>query len=233
MKTIFYLFFVIAICSCKTKKSNGDIINNSIQQPKAENGKAEESREDKIAKTIAYNDSLNKALEWKQVEDDLYINKKGELGIWAFRLLDAPDDGYVYYQTSLCNESKPPLNAIIDPATYKRLVGGGFGAYYKDSKHIYHTFGTSGGTNFTVESEADYSTFKIINDCYAKDKNHVYHIRFGVIDNADPSTFKIMEYEARCYAKDKNAYYRDEEILEGEMLSDPEIQRAIKQLDEL
>lgn len=225
MRTIFYFLLIAIACSCKSKN-----IEKEVYSPKPETVKKEL---DRTAKLIAYNDSLNKSLQWKQVEDDLYINKGGELGIRAFRLLEPPDDGYVYYQTCLRDEKNTPLNKVVDAKTYKRIGGGGYGAFYKDKKHIYHTFGTSGGTNFSVVEESDYATFKIIDDCCAKDKNHVYDMRDGLREDIDVNTFKVLEIDNRCYAKDKNGYYEGTRKFSDEQLKDPEMQKIIKKLDKL
>lgn len=225
MRTIFYFLLIVIACSCKSKNTEEEVYS-----PKPETVKKEL---DRTAKLIAYNDSLNKSLQWKQVEDDLYINKDGELGIRSFRLLEPPDDGYVYYQTCLRDEKSTPINKVVDAKTYKRIGGGGFGAYYKDKNHIYHTFGTSGGTNFSVVEEADYTTFKIIDDCCAKDKNHVYDMRDGLREDIDVNTFKVLEIDNRCYAKDKNGYYEGTRKFSDEQLKDPEMQEIIKKLDEL
>lgn len=231
MKTIFYLFLIAIACSCKSKNSKEGVLPvSSVKSDVVQKTKVE----DKIAKTIAYNDSLNKSLQWKQVEDDLYMNKNGELGIRAYRLLDPPDDGYVYYQTCLRDENNTPINKIVDAKTFKRLGGGGYGAYYKDKSRIYHTFGTSGGTNFSVVEEADYATFKVISEgCCAQDKNHVYDMRDGLREDIDVKTFKVLELDNRCYAKDKYAYYEGTSKLTDEHLKNPEIQKVIKKLDKL
>lgn len=229
MKTALYFFLIVIICSCKSKTKN----NNEDIVVLPDNDSTEIWMAKKAAKLIAYNDSLNKTLQWKQVEDDLYINKNGELGIQAFRLLNPPDDGYVYYQTSLRDENKTPINKVVDAKTFKHIAGGGFGAYYKDKNHIYHTFGTSGGENFSVVKEADYATFKVIADCYAKDKNHVYDMRDGLREDIDVKTFKMLEIDNRCYAKDKNGYYEGTDKLTEEQLKDPEMQKIVKKLNKL
>lgn len=225
MRAIFYFLLIAIACSCKSKNTEEEVYSPNPETVKKEL--------DKTAKLIAYNDSLNKSLQWKQVEDDLYINKDGELGIRAFRLLEPPDDGYVYYQTCLRDEKNTPINKVVDAKTYKRIGGGGFGAYYKDSKHIYHTFGTSGGTNFSVVEEADYATFKIMDDCYGVDKNHVYDMRDGIREDIDVKTFKVLEIDNKCYAKDKNGYYEGTDKITDEQLKDTEMLEIIKKLDKL
>lgn len=230
MKAIFYFFLIVIACSCKSKSIDtyNDIValmdNDSI-------GVLIEKRN---AKRIAYNDSINAIMQWEEVRDGLFISQYGDLGFESFQLLDPKDySGFTYYQTVFCNEDRTPLNQIVDAETFKHIAGGGFGAYYKDKNHIYHTFGTSGGNNFSLLEKADYATFRIIDDCYGVDKNHVYDMRDGMREDIDVKTFKILEINNRCYAKDRNGYYESTDKLTDEQLKDPEMQEIVERLDKL
>ncbi len=56
---------------------------------------------------------------------------------------------------------------------------------------------------------SDEKTFEVLQQHYARDKNHVYH-QEEVIEVVDPATFTIIDYN---YQKDKNfVYYRDDDI---------------------
>ncbi|WP_417355298.1 DKNYY domain-containing protein [Flavobacterium sp.] len=227
MKKALFLLVYIAVFGCNStgvSKEEQQLVNNdTVNKISPE-----------LVKRKMQADSINKALKWKEVADGLYVNKHGEIGIWSFRLLDPPDYGYVYYQTCFSDENQTPLNSVIDLKTFRLLAGGGFGAYYKDKGHVYHSFGTSGGSNFSVQDEADIETFNILNDCFAKDKNHVYEMRFGLIKEADAETFKVLDNDTEggeCYAKDKNNYYRGSYVLQQNDLNTSEVKLVIDLLN--
>lgn len=146
-------------------------------------------------------------------------------------------------------------------------IGGNFS---KDDNYIYHLenrtekleetkdlkFLMSGwGKNENVYSylyvrrirEADVETFKVLDDLYAKDKDHVF-FNATIIPDADPKTFKVFEWKKeygnkgegtgsfwrvevkgfdpenmkllkKGYARDINHVYKDGNIVEG---ADPE-----------
>jgi hypothetical protein len=175
-------------------------------------------------------DSINEILKWKEVRDGLYIDKNGVLGFKGTEV--AKDIRITIYQINFQDKVNTPISRVVDAATFKKVDGNNSGAYYKDKNRIYHAFPTSGGPNFYAVW-TDYASFKIVNDCYAKDKNHVYDMRNGLQEDIDVKTFKVLEIDNRCYAKDKNGYYEGTFKLTDEQLKDPEIQRAIKKLDKL
>ncbi|QEE49950.1 hypothetical protein FUA48_10270 [Flavobacterium alkalisoli] len=176
-------------------------------------------------------DSLNVDLEWKEIRDGLYINKKGEIGFIGMEV--APNATIIMYQTTFWDGEETPLKAIVDTLTFSKLGGSDFGAFYKDKNHIYHAFATTDGANFSYYDEADYKTFKVLNDSYAIDKDHVHHMRFGLMDKADPKTFKSLFYKDRYYAKDKNNYYIEDRELKGMDLNIDGIEEIIPLLDKL
>lgn len=227
MKILPLICFAATLISCTSKKI--DVQNASA--PESLSRSRDVAVNKRAEKIRQYNDSLNAAKQWKLISGDLYISKDGDIGIIDARLLIPPDDFITVYQFTFCDENRTPLNAVIDPKSFKFLAGSGWGAYYRDKNHIYHTFGTSGGSNFSIADDADVSTFKILNDCYAKDKNHVYEFRFGVIEGADPLTFKYLKDE--CYAKDKNGYYSGNQLLSDESIGIEEYNRIKRKLDKL
>ncbi|WP_417366981.1 DKNYY domain-containing protein [Flavobacterium beibuense] len=227
MRKIFFLLVFITAFGCNStgvcKEEEQLVDNDTVNKISPE-----------LVERKMQADSINQVLKWKEIAVGLYVNKDGEIGIWSFRLLDPPDYGYVYYQTCFSDENQTPLNSVIDLKTFRLLAGGGFGAYYQDKGHVYHSFGTTGGSNFSVQDEADVNTFEILNDCYAKDKNHVYEMRFGLIKDADAKTFKVLDNDTEgegCYAKDKNNYYRGSYVLQQNDLNTPEVKRVIDLLN--
>jgi hypothetical protein len=185
---------------------------------------------------VSRNDSIkaseqqrNAALQWKPATKDslLWISKNGDVGIRSAYHLEA-NDMVECYLTNFNDSLRTPYKNVIDPATYKLFAGDGygFGGYFKDKKHIYHFWGNSGGGGFAIV-DVDYNTFKNLSDCYAIDKNHVYHIRFGLMEDADAKTFTLVNSE-HCIAKDKNNFYDGDNIINEAELSDPEIKAIIK-----
>jgi len=64
----------------------------------------------------------------------------------------------------------------------------------------------AGGGNFWIVKEADVKTFKVIGDCYAKDKNHIFGERAMEMKLIDYKTFRTKK-GIGCFAKDKAGYY--------------------------
>jgi hypothetical protein len=101
----------------------------------------------------------------------------------------------------------------------------GWGGYFKDSGHVYHFFGNSGGGNLSI-ADVDYKTFENLSDCYARDKNYIYDLRFGKIEEIDAKTFVLIDAE-KCIGRDKNGYYNGNDLLTEERLKDDPETRAI------
>ncbi len=93
-----------------------------------------------------------------------------------------------------------------DPATFVPVGERGYG---KDKNHVYFC-GEGIGINPQFECStvavADPSTFIILSDYYAKDKNGVYDSMGHLITGVDLSTFVLLN---DFYAKDKNNVYVD------------------------
>lgn len=229
MKILPTVCFAFTLLSCTSKMVTAQ--NISSQPANQSTSEVDVAVNKKAERIRHYNDSLNTAKQWKLISGDLYISKDGDIGIIDARLLIPPDDFITVYQYTFCDQNRTPLNAVIDVKSFKFLAGSGWGAYYRDKNHIYHSFGTSGGSNFSIAEEADVATFKILNDCYAKDKNHVYEFRFGIIEGADPSTFKYLKDD--CYAKDKNGYYSGNGLLSAGSIGIEEYRRIKRKLDKL
>lgn len=175
-------------------------------------------------------DSLNKALDWRELNCGLWINNKGVIG---FKVIEFTDIGKVVrYRTQLwfSKEGKDTLltfNSILDTTSFKHLGGD----YYKDKNHIYHHYTMSDGGYVNLRNDIDYQTFKILHVCYAKDKNHVYDYRGRIIDVADVKTFKTSNQAKGCFAKDKNYYYQWGDTLSVEEMKDSIVMEAIKILN--
>ena len=86
-----------------------------------------------------------------------------------------------------------PLDAC-DPSSFVLLKPD----WEKDDQCVYR--------NLSKVPEADPASFVVLNYYFAKDKNHVYSNDPGIIEGADPETFKV---NSTCYAcgEDKNGCY--------------------------
>lgn len=62
-------------------------------------------------------------------------------------------------------------------------------------------------------------------------KNHIYDMRFGLMEDINPKEFKIIPTGNTCIAKYKDVYYRGNYQLSEEDIKDTETQKAIKELD--
>lgn len=194
-----------------------------------------EKAQDKVAKRRdsirATEAAINKNLQWKPVTKDslLWKNKNGDIGIRSAYYVE-PDELVETYLTKFCDEANTPYKNIIDAETFKLITGNmGWGGYFKDSRHVYHFFGNSGGGNLSI-ADVDYKTFENLSDCYARDKNYIYDLRFGKIEEIDAKTFVLIDAE-KCIGRDKKGYYNGNDLLTEERLKDDPETRAIIKKD--
>lgn len=156
--------------------------------------------------------------QWVHVRDNLYINAHHQLALkfpYANRcshlfsehvqpsksLSMFSDRFYTHFGFGEDNELS--LTGTIDSSTFKRLNPSNF---YQDKRHVYRYFNMLDGGNFSILEDADPKTFKLLGDCYAKDRHHIYEERFGQLKDADYATFKSGA-DVGCIAKDKNGYW--------------------------
>jgi len=115
----------------------------------------------------------------------------------------------------------PVVPKSIDDITPSLEIVEGIGSYYfdylgstiyRDNMYIYEE---NDGEFFILEG-VDKETFEVINDLYAKDKNHVYDIEYDIEikRGVDPETFEAINED---YSKDKYSVYKWSEL----SLADP------------
>lgn len=80
--------------------------------------------------------------------------------------------------------------------------------------------------------EADVKTFKVIGNCYAKDKNHIFGERKMILDSVDYKTFITCD-DCGCWAKDKNGYYSWGDKTDINDIDDKESLKMIENLKKL
>src|SRR5690606_21902269 len=95
-------------------------------------------------------------------------------------------------------EEQKPMKEIIETLSFRYLGS----SFYKDKKQVYTHYRMMDGGNFKVVEDADPETFRVIGDCYAKDKNYIYGDRAMQLKHIDYTTFKT-EKGLGCHAKDK------------------------------
>ncbi len=119
---------------------------------------------------------------------------------------------------------------VADISTFAPIVDRTGGAFFKDAKEVYSCDYDCPDGGLKVIPGADPSTFTIVDQYYATDKNHVYfrsashpkeNVDFelsviDIISGADPATFQPFSYpdspgSPSFYARDvNNVYYKDE-----------------------
>ncbi|WP_052123305.1 DKNYY domain-containing protein [Flavobacterium beibuense] len=218
MRKFILVFFIITACNCELTFAQDDVSTTEFNK----------ARRLKYKKSL---DSINKDLQWREIRDGLYINRKGDIGFVGKELMF--EASVTIYQTIFRDGEETPLKAVVDTLTFRKLGGSGFGAYYKDKNRIYHTFATTSGSNLSYYNAADIKTFKVLNNSYATDKSHVYHMRFGLMKEADVATFKSLLYKGSYYAVDDNYYYNEQRFLRSDQLSESEMNEVISLLDKL
>ena len=85
----------------------------------------------------------------------------------------------------------------------------------KDSNHVYR--------GDKIMADLDAKTFIRLERNYFKDKNNVYHYKFGFgkLDFLDVNSFEVLGGLEGSYVKDKNFVYQDLEALEKIESADP------------
>lgn len=141
----------------------------------------------------------HKEEEWKRLTSIVYINKYKDIGINVLR--GGPECNYEDYFTSDIDGNR--FRDLIDANTITSLGEN----FYKDKNSIFHYFPMAYGGSFYPLMKADYQTFEVISECYAKDKNFVYTtFQARIVKNADVNSFEDVD-GVGCFGKDKNRYY--------------------------
>lgn len=198
----FALAFILANCAI-TEEDDDEYSSPSVAyNPAYENA----------LKKITAIDSLNTALEWKEIKPGLWLSKQGDLGIKENKMIYLDSLLFTsYYITRFSNGEY--LKNWIDTATFKYLGN----QFYADQFHIYNYFPMAYGGLFRPMVEIDVTTFSIAGSCYAIDKHHVYSEKGEILDQIDRESFFTVA-EAGCFAKDKDGYYFwGDKIEENEM----------------
>ncbi len=205
------LILTVFVCSCKKTTSENVVKNERIER---------------IKKIKENADKLNKEQEWKEIKDNLYISKNGDLG---FKTIEGTEEGIFIdrYLTHVFVDDFTLMKSVIDSSTFEFLGS----SFYKDKNHIYNHYTMADGGTLSIVKDADVKTFEVIGDCYAKDKNYIFAERTLIMDFIDYKTFKTKK-GIGCYSSDKNGYYFwDEKINITE--TDEEAEKAIKELKNL
>ena len=116
----------------------------------------------------------------------------------TFHFLTCRYDGLAYLNQ---------LNETIDIESLKD-----YGGFWTDDNYVYYEYPMSDGIQFYRLAPADRATFKSFGKTiYAKDKNHIYDSRHGIIKEADLESFKPIainkETGISVYGKDKSNYF--------------------------
>lgn len=86
-----------------------------------------------------------------------------------------------------------------------------YSQFMVDKNRAYGKYETDGECKLIPIPEVDIETFQVLNNSiYAKDKNHVYDCRNGIIENADVNSF-VVDYNGVGSDKD-NEYFWDKPV---------------------
>ncbi len=139
----------------------------------------------------------------EKIISDLWLSDKGDLG---FKVVNTDRNKVRFLKHIGLPLDNMPLNTIVDTSSFEYLGGG----FYMDKSNIYAHFIMADGGVLTI-LEADYDTFEVMGDEYAKDKKQIY-VTGGRIVDADYDTFQTCK-GCSVYGKDKNGYiFWDEKI---------------------
>ncbi|MBK9793753.1 MAG: DKNYY domain-containing protein [Sphingobacteriales bacterium] len=123
------------------------------------------------------------------------IFKKIDDSLTFILTVDNEDESYSYHS-----------NIKLD---LKTLVN--YHQFFVDKSEAYRKYEMDGDCKIIPIKEADLPTFHVLdNSIYAKDKNHVYDCRNGIITKADVSSFEAINIEGKysfVTGKDKHHFY--------------------------
>lgn len=192
--------------------------------------KCTEEIEHERAKDLAqiYNEQ-NKQMRWKELSCALwYSSKNNVLGFKTEKVISL--DNWTTTDFYITEIEDKPLIQIVDTASFVSLGA----EFYKDKNHIYEYYAMSGGGFFRFFRQADYASFEVLNDCYAKDARNIYTYRNGKID-ADYKTFITSTKDSinPCLAKDKYGYLWQGERLVHNDLKDSITQEQIRRFEQI
>jgi len=139
--------------------------------------------------------------EYEFVKLNIYKNKSDS----TFHFLTCRYDGLAY------------LNQLSETIDIESLKD--YGEFWTDKNFVYYEYLISDGVQFYRLDTADISSFESFGKTvYAKDKNHIYDSRHGIIKEADIESFKPIainkETGTSSYGKDKNNYFFWNEIVQ-------------------
>lgn len=214
---------LLVIGGCRD--SNSEKISNKENALVTENTTINEEKSVLLKKQEI--DLTNTKLNWKKTGNGLWQSENGDLGIKTIATLGRKHSVIVdVYMTTCCGGKS--LESIIDTRTFESLDNSFF---YKDKNHVYVHYTMAHNDKFFIVKDADVETFKLLGDCYAQDKNHIFSEKAVKMDFVDSTTFKTIK-GLGCYAKDKNGYYfHDTKIdLDKENIIDNETAEKLKRL---
>lgn len=214
-----YNIWILAVVGFFFLACNNNVIDKSSDKPN------QEKRENSISKTFSKRDSINKLLNWRELNCGLWINKNDEIGLKTFNGIDLIDG--IHSDIYLTKSGEFNISDIIDTSSFKSL--GNY--FYKDVNNIYYHYTMADGGYFNLRHDIDYKSFQIMDDCYAKDKHKVYDYRGRPIEDIDYSSFRTDTAVYGCFAKDKNHYYTWGDTLSKEEMKDSIVMEAIKILN--
>lgn len=125
------------------------------------------------------------------------------------------DKNNVYCGLSMEDDLEPKVNMKVvddaDPEIFEVIDEDE--RYFKDKNHVFCSRGISKvvGANVQPIEKADISSFEIIDDKFAKDKNYVF-VGCRKLENSDSKTFQFLKNSA--FQKDKNNVYSRGWIIE-------------------
>ncbi|OJW30190.1 MAG: hypothetical protein BGO54_00925 [Sphingobacteriales bacterium 46-32] len=188
--------------------------NNSKRDEKSTTG----SQRDNL---VSISKPAPDSISYKLIRDNLYKGKEGEI---AFKVTDKSNsDVYVprYVTTIFVNGVRGAeqrlLKDYVDTASFHLIKG----LYYRDKSRVYVHNDMADGGNLVAIPGIQPNDIKVLSCCYAKTKKSVLY-QGGIIENADPQTFKIVKSEFEkgsvgLFGKDKhNTYFMGAPISTGE-----------------
>ena len=145
--------------------------------------------------------NYNPSEEYELVKHNIYKKKSDS----SFYFLTCRYDGLAY------------LNQLSEAIDVESLND--YGEFWTDKNFVYYEYLISDGVQFYRLDTADRATFESFGKTiYAKDKNHIYDSRHGIIKEADLESFRPIainkETGTSAYGKDKNNYFFWNEIVQ-------------------
>lgn len=208
-KILFLSFLIIVITGCTNKQTNPN------QTPSKNTISTEKETSKELNNTTVSEKPQNKNIDEQEECDTSKITDKSRDVVGNQKTYCVKNNLVYYKNTKIDNADMDSFEVLF--------IGMGEDGIAKDKNHVYR------GTD--IMPDLDAKTFTRLERNYFKDKNNIYHYKFGFgkLDFLDVNSFEVLGGSEGSYVKDEDFVYQDLEALEKLEGADPDTFTVINQ----